>query len=262
MPRFGSDSLAAVRPRATLSMAWSRLSESVCRYRSVVAMLVWPRSAWTSRSEAPLCSAWVAKVWRRMWTPRLRPSSSWSSRSHARSGCELRIGSPFLDRITTSPLTVGKNATESVGANHTVTVDGEAFSMETPKIQMLGYKRTLDLPTFLRALGLPELGKNVSKILNEKYKTLEAARKVTAEEFAQVHGIGDVIARTVVEGLKDASDLIDALLKHVKIEEGAAAGGAGAVDGGAESLQDLRRIAAVHCEALDAVALGALEEIG
>jgi DNA ligase (NAD+) len=103
----------------------------------------------------------------------------------------------------------------------------------TKLVKEVDKKRTLDLPTFLRALGLPELGKNVSKILNEKYKTLEAARKVTAEEFAQVHGIGDVIARTVVEGLKDASDLIDALLKHVKIEEGAAAGGAGAAGAGA-----------------------------
>ena len=61
-PRFGSALLVAPRPRATLSMAWSRLSESVCRYRSVVAMLVWPKSAWTSRSEAPFLSAYVAKV--------------------------------------------------------------------------------------------------------------------------------------------------------------------------------------------------------
>ena len=59
-----SSSVVAPRPRATLSMAWSRLAASVCKYFSVVAMLAWPRSAWTSRREAPLLSACVAKVWR------------------------------------------------------------------------------------------------------------------------------------------------------------------------------------------------------
>ena len=54
----------APRPRATQAMAWSRLAASVCRYFSVVAMFAWPRSAWTSRREAPLFSACVAKVWR------------------------------------------------------------------------------------------------------------------------------------------------------------------------------------------------------
>ncbi len=80
-------------------------------------------------------------------------------------------------------------------------------------------KRALDLPTFLRALGLAELGKNVSKILSEKYRTLDAVLKVTEEEFSQVHGIGDTIAHTVVEGLKEAAPLIAALRKHVTVND-------------------------------------------
>lgn len=83
-------------------------------------------------------------------------------------------------------------------------------------------KRTLDLPTFLRALGLPELGKNVSKILAEKYKTLDAVLAVTEAEFSQVHGIGETIARTVVQGLRDAAPLITELRKHVKVVDAGA----------------------------------------
>jgi DNA ligase (NAD+) len=78
-------------------------------------------------------------------------------------------------------------------------------------------KRTLDLATFLRALGLAELGKNVSKILTERYKNLDAVLQVTEAEFSQIHGIGDTIARTVVQGLKDAAPLIAELRKHVTI---------------------------------------------
>ncbi len=98
-------------------------------------------------------------------------------------------------------------------------------------------KRTLDLPTFLRALGLPELGKNVSKILSEKYRTLDAVLAVTEEEFSQVHGIGDTIARAVVQGLKDAGALIAELRKHVTVTDtvpkaaGAAAAASGAGGG-------------------------------
>ena len=83
-------------------------------------------------------------------------------------------------------------------------------------------KRTLELSTFLRALGLPELGKNVSKILSEKYRTLDAALKVTEEEFSQIHGIGATIARAVVQGLRDAAPVIAALRSHVTVLDAAA----------------------------------------
>ncbi len=69
-------------------------------------------------------------------------------------------------------------------------------------------KRTLDLATFLRALGIPDLGKNVSKILAEKYQTLDAVLAVTEAEFSQVHGIGAVIAHNALQGLADNADLI------------------------------------------------------
>ncbi len=101
-------------------------------------------------------------------------------------------------------------------------------------------KRTLDLATFLRALGFPELGKNVSKILSEKYRSLDDVLKVTEEEFSQVHGIGDTIARAVVQGLKDGAPIIDALRKHVTVRDfvppaapaAAAAGAKGSVFSG------------------------------
>jgi DNA ligase (NAD+) len=95
-------------------------------------------------------------------------------------------------------------------------------------------KRTLDLATFLRALGIPDLGKNVSKILAEKYQDLDAVLAVTEAEFSQVHGIGSVIAHNVIQGLKDNADLIKDLRQHVTISAplspsaGAAAGAAGA----------------------------------
>ena len=79
--------------------------------------------------------------------------------------------------------------------------------------------RTLPLATFLRALGLDELGKKVSSLLERDFLTLGRVLEVTADELAAIHGIGEVIARTVTEGLKEARPTIDALLAHVTISE-------------------------------------------
>lgn len=90
-------------------------------------------------------------------------------------------------------------------------------------------RRTVPLATFLRALGLPELGKHVSGLLAAQYRTLEAIRGVTVEELAATHSIGDTIAESVVRGLRDAKPIIDALLEHVTVEP--ESGASGEVDG-------------------------------
>ena len=78
-------------------------------------------------------------------------------------------------------------------------------------------KRTLELATFLRALGVHELGKHVSALLATQYRTLDAVLAVTEEELAATHSIGDTIAGSVVKGLADARAAIDALRAHVTI---------------------------------------------
>lgn len=79
--------------------------------------------------------------------------------------------------------------------------------------------RRLPLATFLRALGIDELGKHVSKILEERYQTLERVRAVSREELAAIHTIGEVIADKVVAGLATSSQQIDGLLRFVELEE-------------------------------------------
>jgi DNA ligase (NAD+) len=87
-------------------------------------------------------------------------------------------------------------------------------------------KRTVPLATFLRALGLPELGKHVSAILAARYRTLEAVQRATVEELADTHSIGDTIANTVVCALHEAEPVIRALAKHVTVQAEAGEGGA------------------------------------
>lgn len=81
-------------------------------------------------------------------------------------------------------------------------------------------RRKLPLNVFLRALGIPELGKHVAKILAE-FGTLEAVLKLGEEELSSIHSIGEKIAAFVVEGLKEKRSLIERLLKQIEVEKSA-----------------------------------------
>jgi DNA ligase (NAD+) len=76
-------------------------------------------------------------------------------------------------------------------------------------------KRRIELATFLRALGIPELGKHVSRILADRYSTIDAVLAATETELSQIHSIGETIARSVVTGLQHEGELIAALRRHV-----------------------------------------------
>ena len=77
--------------------------------------------------------------------------------------------------------------------------------------------RTMPADVFLRALGVNELGKHVSAILAETCKDLDAVLALSAEELANIHTIGDVIAQSVVAGLAEQRELIEQLLEVVEL---------------------------------------------
>lgn len=87
-------------------------------------------------------------------------------------------------------------------------------------------KRSVPLAMFLRALGLPELGKHVSAILAARYRTIEGVQGATSEELLATHSIGSTIAATVLRELATAAPVIAALREHVTVEPEGGSGGA------------------------------------
>jgi len=86
-------------------------------------------------------------------------------------------------------------------------------------------KRELTLATFLTALGFEEIGPTVAENIASHYPDLGRIRSLSEEDLANIHGIGESIASSLVFGLKEDSDLIDELLKEVKIIKDEAAEG-------------------------------------
>ncbi|KAK4045096.1 hypothetical protein OUZ56_032504 [Daphnia magna] len=85
--------------------------------------------------------------------------------------------------------------------------------------------RTQKLATFLRALGIDELGKSVSGLLEGRYRTLDAVLEASEEELGGMQGIGPVIAKSVTVGLAAAREEIDLLRAFVTFEAPVEEGG-------------------------------------
>jgi DNA ligase (NAD+) len=87
-------------------------------------------------------------------------------------------------------------------------------------LKELNSKRELTLPDFIKGLGIDNIGKSTSELVLEKYKNLANIRKVTSvEELVEIDGIGEITAKSLIDGLVENSDLIDRLLTHVTIKE-------------------------------------------
>ena len=92
-------------------------------------------------------------------------------------------------------------------------------------------RRRVRLATFLRALGIDELGRHVSELLEERYGELPRIRRLTVDELSGIHTIGGEIAKNVVKGLREKAPLIDSLLEQVTLEVEKPAAVAGAAGG-------------------------------
>jgi DNA ligase (NAD+) len=109
---------------------------------------------------------------------------------------------PDLYTVTAAQLASLERVGEKTAANLLAQVDA---------------RRTMPLATFLRALGVAELGSHVSNLLAQQYGALERIRALTVPELAALHSVGEIIARSVVEGLREKGPLVDELLRHVTL---------------------------------------------
>jgi|SRR5579871_2147657 len=80
-------------------------------------------------------------------------------------------------------------------------------------------KKVIDLSTFIEALGIREIGANVSQLLANNFHTQKAVLNVTLEDLLPIHGIGVSIATSFVDGFKENADEIEDLLKEITVKD-------------------------------------------
>ncbi|KEI00195.1 NAD-dependent DNA ligase LigA [Clostridium botulinum] len=82
-------------------------------------------------------------------------------------------------------------------------------------IDAIEKSKNCDLPSFIYALGIPNVGKKTSTDLCRKFKTLENLKSAKFDELISVEDIGDIVAKCIMEFFKDDTILksIDELLE-------------------------------------------------
>jgi NAD-dependent DNA ligase len=85
--------------------------------------------------------------------------------------------------------------------------------------------RNPSLSLFLQSLGIDEVARNVSTILEREYGTIERVLEVTERELMEHESIAFGIAHQVVHGLRRNREIIGRLLEHVELLPPAVAAG-------------------------------------
>lgn len=79
--------------------------------------------------------------------------------------------------------------------------------------------RSLPLNTFLRALGVPDLGKTASKTLAARYGTLDAVLAATPEELVALPKFADLLSNKIVTGLAARAELVAGLRGQIDVTD-------------------------------------------
>jgi DNA ligase (NAD+) len=84
-------------------------------------------------------------------------------------------------------------------------------------------KREMTLPIFIKGLGIDGVGSTITESAMQKFDSLTKLRKIkTKDELIDIHGLGDISAQNLIDGLKEKADIIDNLLNYVSIKRPAA----------------------------------------
>lgn len=104
-----------------------------------------------------------------------------------------------------------------ISVDQLLTLERVGTKLAEKLVSQIDARRQLPLNVVLTALGIDELGPVVARTIAEALGTLEALREATAEQLAEIHGVGEVIAKNVVDGLVSHADALARLTAHVAV---------------------------------------------
>jgi len=128
----------------------------------------------------------------------------------------LGVGPKMVSLLCESGLVKGLADLYYLDANSMIRLGaGDKVAANTVKAIM--EKCEIPLAVFLDGLGVDGLGTSTSKLIAEKYQTLDAVRQLTVAELMFMDGIGSKTALAIEGGMKLISSRIDDLAKCVDV---------------------------------------------
>ena len=127
------------------------------------------------------------------------------------------FGEKRLGQLVDAQLIFGPADLYALDAPRLAALDRMGETSAQKLLDEMNARKKMTLPVFLTALGIDDLGPTVAVALAEEFHTLARIRGLQEADLGQTHGIGEVTARAIVEGLKQCAPVIDSLLQHVQI---------------------------------------------
>jgi len=85
-------------------------------------------------------------------------------------------------------------------------LDGFAEKSAENLLDAIETSKQIPLDRFIYALGIPNVGQHVARVLARQFGSLEALARTTTEELTAVHEVGDEVARAVVSFFQDGGN--------------------------------------------------------
>ncbi len=139
------------------------------------------------------------------------------------------FGPALLEQVVSQALVAGPADLYTLRPADLLPLERMGETLARKLVEQIQSSRRPSLATFLVALGIPELGPQVARRLEERYGSLEELQAADEAALAELSGIGPSIAQQVVLGLRRHAGLIAALLPVLELQRAAAP--SGPVDG-------------------------------
>ena len=147
------------------------------------------------------------------------PQSIWMFGStpgpHHRSALDIEgLGEETAALLVTEGLVSSLAELFDISPEQLVEYEGFAEKSAASLVEAIQSKKAPDLPQFLIALGIPEVGTAVARDLSGYFGSIAAILGATAEELEQIDGIGPKMSEVITAFLEDERNrsAIDAIL--------------------------------------------------
>jgi DNA ligase (NAD+) len=87
-------------------------------------------------------------------------------------------------------------------------------------IEAIAKAEKVTLPRLIISLSIPQVGEETAYDIANNFGSIEKIAKATEEDFMKVFGVGDIVAKSLVEWFENSSNinLLKDLLKQIKVE--------------------------------------------
>lgn len=102
--------------------------------------------------------------------------------------------------------------------NEIIKLDGFAEKSVSKLKDNIEKSKNIEFYKFIYAIGIPEIGFANAKILAKRFKTFEDLKSATIEDLIKIDGIGETIAKEIVEFFKNNIDTLNKLLTVINLK--------------------------------------------